>query len=194
MNNDDQQNYKRPRLGNARLGRAVALVAALAVSGLLAAACGGGSSHAGSAPSPGENLAVGLDSFASCMRSHGVPGFHFTRQSDPTSLPANAAVVEVGFHGYYAQFDPDSPAFQAAQKTCEHLLPFSGGLTGTGTGGTHQQFLQALKVVACMRSHGYPDWPDPINNHVMFPANVDTHSAQFQASAKTCGLSVPSGL
>ena len=186
MNNDDQQNYKRSRLRKARRG-AVALAAALAVTGLLAAACGGGASHTGSAPSPGENWAVGLDSFASCMRSHGVPGFYFTRQSSPPSPPPDGVVV--GLRGYYAAFDPNSPAFQAAQRTCEHLLPFSGGLTGGGSGGTHQQFLQALKVVTCMRSHGYPDWPDPINNQVMFPAGVDTHSTQFQAAAKTCSLS-----
>jgi hypothetical protein len=187
VNNDDQQNYKRRRPGNARPGRAVALIAALAVSGLLAAACGGGGSHAGSAPSPGENWAVGLDSFSSCVRSHGVPGFYFTRQSSPPSPPPDGVVV--GIHGYYAQFAPNSPAFLAAQKTCEHLLPFSGGLTGSGTGGTHQQFLQALKVVTCMRSHGYPDWPDPVNGRVMFPGDVDAHSTQLQTAAQTCGLS-----
>lgn len=53
----------------------------------------------------------------------------------------------------------DSPAFLAAQKACTYLLPFGGGLTGSGTGGTHQQFLQALRVVTCMRSHDYPNWP-----------------------------------
>lgn len=191
MDNDDQQSSRPPRPGNARPGRAVALLAAVAVTGLLAAACGEGSSPPASARTSGQNLAVALDSFASCMRSHGNPGFYFTRESSPPSPPPDGVVV--GIHGYYADFDPSSPAFLAAQKACTYLLPFSGGLTGSGTGGTHQQFLQALKVVTCMRSHGYPTWPDPINDHVMFPAGVDTHSTQFQASAKTCGLSgIPS--
>jgi hypothetical protein len=44
-----------------------------------------------------------------------------------------------------------------------------------------------------MRSHGYPDWPDPDPNHLGFriPGSIDTNSTQFQAAAKTCG--VPAG-
>jgi hypothetical protein len=80
--------------------------------------------------------------------------------------------------------------FQAAQTTCNHLWPGSDGFTGSGA-GTHQQLLHALKVVACMHSHGYPNWPDPVGGRVVYPVGVDTHSTQFQAANKTCGLGAP---
>jgi hypothetical protein len=204
VNKDDQANSNtRPRVGGARPWRVVPLAAALAVTALLAAACSGGGSHApasgsngggshapGRGSNPDQNLAVALDSFASCMRSHGLPGFYFTRQSSPPSPPPSDSVV--GFHGYYVAFDPNSPVFQAAQTTCSHLFPSTGGLTGSGA-GTHQQLLHALKVVACMHSYGYPNWPDPVGGRVVYPAGVDTHSAQFQTANKACGLGAPPG-
>jgi hypothetical protein len=191
VNKDDQakSNTNRPRPGVARPWRTAAVAAAMALTALLAAACGGGGSHApGSGSSPGQNLAVALDSFASCMRSHGLPSFYFTHQSQPPSPPVNGDVF--GFHGYYAAFDPSSPAFEAAQTRCKHLLPFTGGLTGSGS-GTHQQLLHALNVVACMHSHGYPNWPDPVGGSVVYPVGIDASSPQFQAAAKTCGLGAP---
>jgi hypothetical protein len=204
MNKDAQANGNTRRgMGGARPWRVAALAAALAVTALLAAACSGGGSRAPgsgsgsndggshtSAPgsNPDQNLAVALDSFASCMRSHGLPSFYFTRQSAPPSAPPNDWVV--GYHEYYVAFDPSSRVFQAAQTTCNHLWPGSDGFTGSGA-GTHQQLLHALKVVACMHSHGYPNWPDPVGGRVVFPVGVDTNSTQFQAAAKTCGLAAP---
>jgi hypothetical protein len=190
VNKDDQANSNtRPRVGGARPWRVAALAAALAVTALLAAACSGGSSHAqGPGSNADQNLAVALDSFASCMRSHGLPSFYFTRQSAPPSAPPTDWVV--GYHGYYVAFDPSSRMFQAAQTTCNHLWPGSDGFTGSGA-GTHQQLLHALKVVACMHSHGYPNWPDPVGGRVVYPVGVDTHSTQFQAANKTCGLGAP---
>jgi hypothetical protein len=55
------------------------VLAILAITALLAAACGGGGSHAsGSGTSSDQSLAVVLDSYASCMRGHGVANFYFT--------------------------------------------------------------------------------------------------------------------
>jgi hypothetical protein len=196
MNSDDQTNSVCPRLDPARSWRRPGVVAALAVTALLAAACGGGGSHApGSASNPDQNFAVAMDSFASCMRGHGDPSFDFTRQTGTPSPPATGAEVVVDIHGYTAEFDPSSPAFEAAQKTCEHLLPFSGGLSGSGTGETHQEFLHALKVVSCMHSHGYPNWPEPSprGGGIEFPVGVDTSTPQFQAADKACGLGAPPG-
>jgi hypothetical protein len=198
MNKDDQTNNNGgPRLGGARQWRTAAVVAALAVIALLAAACGGGGSHApGSGSNPDQDLTVAMDSFASCMRSHGDPSFYFTHQTGTPSPPANGAAAVVDIHGYTAEFDPSSRAFEAAEKTCKHLLPFSGGLTGTGNGETHQQFLQALKIVSCMHSHGYPNWPEPdpkVGDGIEWPVGVDTSSPQFQAADKTCGLGAPPG-
>jgi hypothetical protein len=131
VNKDDQANSNtRPRLGGARPWRVAALAAALAVTALLTAACSGGGPHApasrsgsnggGShAPGPGsnpdQNLAVAMDSFASCMRSHGDPGFYFTRQTGTPSPPASGTGVVVDIHGYTAEVDPSSRAFEEAQ-------------------------------------------------------------------------------
>ena len=83
----------------------------------------------------------------------------------------------MGFHGWFAEADFNAQ-FQTAQKACQHLLPF-GNAQGTET---HQEFLNALKSAACMRSHGYPNWPDPNPNvaGVSVPTGVDTKSTQFR--------------
>jgi len=180
MNKDHQESSNsRPRAGCARPWRAAADAVALVTTVALAAACsGGGSAAPGSGPSSGQNLAVVLDLFASCMRSHGVPGFHFTTESPPSD------VASLGIDGYYAEYDSTS-AFQAAQKACQRLDPL-----GSPPHGTHQQFLKLLWSAECMRSHGYPDWPDPDPNHLGFrvPVTIDTNSTQFRAAAKTCGV------
>jgi hypothetical protein len=53
--------------------------------------------------------------FAQCMRTHGVPNF-----PDPQfqSGPGGGVGVRIGGPG----IDPQSPAFQSAQKTCGKLL------------------------------------------------------------------------
>jgi hypothetical protein len=184
MSRDDHKNSNSVlRLGGAMPWRAAAVACALAATALLAAACGSGGSHAaGSGPSSGQNFAAELDSFASCVRSHGVPGFYFT-----TATPSPPPDGEVfGDHGYNVAFDPSSPAFKAAFQACQHLAPFSLNPPHA----SHQQFLKELKSAECMRSHGYPDWPDPNPAKLGFrvPVSIDTSSTQFQAAAKTCGL------
>src|SRR5262249_20432354 len=51
--------------------------------------------------------------FARCMRSHGVPRF-------PDPKAGGALVL-----GTKAGVDPNTPQFQAAQKTCQKLVPGS---------------------------------------------------------------------
>jgi len=186
---DDQVNDEsNARPGDARTRRTAAVVAALAVAALLVAACGGVSSHpSGSGASSDQNVAVVLDSYASCMRGHGVPNFYFTHLAAPPSAPPPGEFV-LGYHGWFAEADSNAQ-FQSAQKACQHLLPFGNASSSE----THQEFLNALKAAECMRSHGYPDWPDPNPNvgGVWVPTGVDTKSTQFQAAARTCGEPVP---
>jgi hypothetical protein len=49
--------------------------------------------------------------FAQCMRSHGVPKFPDPKAGGMMTLGAKTGV------------DPNTPAFQAAQKTCQKLVP-----------------------------------------------------------------------
>jgi hypothetical protein len=73
--------------------------------------------------------------------------------------------------------------FKTAEKTCKHIAPFSLAKPGRES---HQELLKQLQSAACMRSPGYPNWPDQ-----GIPAGVDTSSPQFQAAAKKCGLPLP---
>ena len=77
--------------GRSRLRRlrAVALASVLAVIGLVAAACGGGSHPAGSGASSPPGLAQALDAYAHCMHGHGLPGLYVTRA--PSSPNPGAA-------------------------------------------------------------------------------------------------------
>jgi hypothetical protein len=132
-------------------------------------------------------MAVVLDSYASCMRGHGVPNFYFTHPAAPPSAAPPGTFV-LGYRGWFAEA-ASGAQFKSALKACQRLLPF-GNAQGSET---HQQFLNAIRSAACMRSHGYPNWPDPNPDvsGVWLPAGVDTKSPQFQAAAKTCGVSVP---
>jgi hypothetical protein len=176
----DDQKYGNSDHGQGRAAplRTAGVAAALAVIALLAAGCGASGPQGGAGP--GQNLAAELDAFATCVRSHGVPGFYFTT-STPSPPPYGAVI---GFHGYNAAYD-STPAFDAAEKACQHLDPM-----GTPARVTHQQFLKALRSAECMRSHGYSEWPDPSPNQRGFrvPVSIDTSSPQFGATAKACGL------
>jgi hypothetical protein len=157
---------------------------------LCVAACGGGSGQSGAT---GTNAKAASDQalkFATCMRGHGVPNF-----PDPSSGGGLRITPGSGVN-------PQSPAFQAAQKTCGKLLP------GGGPGArkpTKAQFVAALAFARCMRRHGLPHFPDPLAS---FPAGsgpvialrgmmfqpgpgLDPRSPAFQQAASHCGLRLP---
>ena len=152
-----------------RLRRAAGL-ATLALTALLAAGCGGSPSAAPS-PAPG-------------MRGHGVLNFYF---SGSRSASDSSTALSIMGH-YVTGVNPHTAQFSAAMKACKHLLPGGGSRPMT-----RQQINQMVNFAACMRAHGYPDYPDPIvrNGGVdqSLPANIDTNSAQFQAAEKTCNTS-----
>ena len=158
-------------------------LAVLATAALLVVACGGGSHPAGSGASPAQGRVQQLDVFAKCMRSHGLPNFYFTPQADNSS----SAGDELSIMGYYVPgINPQMSLFPAAMKACKHLLP------GGGPGPmTQQQINQQVKFAACMRAHGYPEYPDPElqNGHLIeqpLPASIDTSSPQFEAAQQAC--------
>jgi hypothetical protein len=160
----------------ARRGR---VLATLAVSvALVAAGCGGGSSggspNASGSPDYQKEVA-----FAQCMRSHGLPGW-------PDPLPQG------GFSRNGAQ---NSPQFGSAFKACQHLLPPTQAASATQE---HQTMAQALQYAKCMRSHGFPSFPDPSalpGGGVAFAPSdgFDPNSPLAQAADKTCHYGAPAG-
>jgi hypothetical protein len=167
-----------------RLAAVLARAALLAGAALLATACGG-AHPAGSSASPAPGNVQQLDVFAACMRGHGVLNFYFSN-SPHTSNTSN----ELSVMGHYVPgVNPQTAQFGAAMKACKHLLP------GGGPGQmTRQQINQMVKFAACMRAHGFPDYPDPVvqNGRVdeqPLPSSIDTSSAQFEQAEQTCGNS-----
>jgi hypothetical protein len=167
--------------------------------GVVAAGCGGGASGPGVANAPttvatvgssvGGAHATGLVAYASCMRAHGVPGF-----PDPASgggIP-KAAVISA--------FQAVSNAqAQAATSACQNLLPAGGSLSGQAVQTiTAQDRQDYLKAATCMRSHGFPDFPDPTfeNNSVQvnIPSSIDQDTSGFTSAATICTRLIPAGL
>src|ERR1700733_7077255 len=129
-------------------------LASIISCGLLIAACG-------SSSKPGKSASAGYSQgleFARCMRSHGVPNF-----SDPTAVGGGLVNNTGG--------NPQSPAFRAAQRSCQHLIPAGGSSSGHASA---QAMAQALKVSQCMRAHGISGFPDPTASP---PSNLTGYSA-----------------
>jgi hypothetical protein len=121
--------------------------------------------------------------FSQCMRSHGVPNF-----PDPNS---QGALLIQGGPG--SSLDPNSPAFQSAQKACQSKQP-------KPTSAQQTQALQnALKQAQCMRKHGIKDFPDPqssggkISLQIQGGAGSDLNPNDplFQAAQKACMPNAP---
>ena len=147
--------------------RTAAAVLATAVLALLAGACGSSGSSTGSHGSPnagGSTVAASLVRYSACMRSHGVPNY-----PDPDS---SGQLPKPDAH----HLGVSSSQLRASQQTCQHLLPNSGDAINASSvqqcmeaddcpKSLVQQVLDEERSFAqCMRSHGVPNWPDPITD------------------------------
>jgi hypothetical protein len=164
--------------------KAVWPAVAAAAATLLAAGCsGGGSGQLAAGGSPGGVSVQKMDSFAACMRGHGLPDFYLSPDSTPPSQNSNS----IG--GYQFSGNTGTAQFQSAMKACQHII----GQHQPPPGVQEKQLRQLVKAVACMHSHGYPDLPDPSLapgggiEQAPAPASVDTSSPQFLKAAKACG-------
>lgn len=160
----------------------------------------------GSSGSPTKNAAKGYSQalqFSKCMRAHGVSNF-----PDPSGLGGGIQIAA----GPSSGINPLSPAFEAAQTSCRHLLP--GGGPGSGPPSA-QAKAQMLQVSECMRAHGISGFPDPTTRppssptgysavmgrngvFLAIPSSIDTNSPAFKQAAATCkfgprGAPVPKG-
>jgi hypothetical protein len=167
------------------------LSAVLAGVALLAAACSG-SGNGGASSGQGGITVQKIDSFAACMRGHGVANFYLSPRSGTPSPNGQLVLSILGYQ--VTGVNPQTQQFQSGMKACRHVL----GIRPPSQAVEHKQFVQLLKQAACMRSHGYPDWPDPSmgpnGQGIMDPGpppGVDTNSPRLQAAAKACGESLP---
>jgi len=192
-----------PRSARTRLSRAAVVAATLLGIGVLAAACGSGSPSQGVASVGQTTTTTGSSgaqatsaasrensalAYISCMRTHGEPNM-----PEPDFNGGHVSINITGGSGV----DPSSPQFARANKACEHLVPTKGGASGGNTITPADQ-ADYLKAVACMRSHGIPNFPDPSfeDNSVEFNETtpIDTNSPQYKSALATCQKLIPAGL
>ncbi len=151
--NDSIRVMCRPRRASPRVAQRAAALIATAGLAVLVAACGGGSSSTGSG---GGSTAGGSASstnsqtlaFSHCVQSHGVSNF-----PDPDSSgQLDKSKITVQHLGV------SDSRLQAAESSCQHLLPNTGGRTQAQR---QQEWSDARKFSQCMQHHGVPNWPDP---------------------------------
>jgi hypothetical protein len=112
--------------------------------------------------------------FADCMRSHGVPSF-----PDPNSP-----------RQFKDAFASQTPAFRSGASTCQHLLPRGGPRNQTPV-RTQRQLSAILAFARCMRTHGFPNFPDPthggqITHEMLAAAGIDLHQPAVPPTADAC--------
>jgi hypothetical protein len=180
--------------------RVPCVIALLAPIALLAVACTSGSSGtsvarlsagATTASSPSNaaasDVATGSLAFARCMRAHGLPKF-----PDPTSAGVfdKSVLQQMGYSTSQLRAVQDGP--------CKNILPTTAPSAPNSGTITAQQQQDYIDAVACMRSHGFTNFPDPTfsGGHVTLtpPPGVDTSSTQFTHAQHICQQLIPAGL
>jgi hypothetical protein len=178
---------------------------------LAAAACGGGGggsnaavAHVGKSTSTTAAATSGTQAgayglayqkglkYTQCMRKNGVLNFpepnsqgDFLFKEVPGPAPGGSASDAV---------DPNSPAFQSAQKACKELAP------PPPTASQASSFLAgALKLSKCMRANGVPNFPDPTDKNgqvamtIPSGSGINLKSPQFQKAMQACRSFLPPG-
>jgi hypothetical protein len=113
--------------------------------------------------------------FAQCMRSHGVPNF-----PDPTTSPRE----------FKNAFSTQSPAFRAGMGVCGHLLP-RGGRASQNATHSRTQIAAMLAFARCLRSHGFPNFPDPtsggeLTHEMVANAGINLHQPAVLQAGDAC--------
>jgi hypothetical protein len=124
-------------------------------------------------PTPTPNVYQAALAYSQCMRTHGVPDYPDPDSSGHVSITADSG----------SDLNPHSPALQSALQACQSLAAYKGHRTQAD-----KQHL--VEYAACMRSHGVPDFPDPVFSssgaEIDLPQSVDPHSPVFQAADQAC--------
>jgi hypothetical protein len=115
--------------------------------------------------------------YAKCMRTHGISDF-----PDPISGPGGQGGGFQIAAGPGSDLDPNNPRYEAANNTCQPLLP-NGGVTPAPSAA---QLAKEVKLSACIRTHGFPAFPDPNGQGTFVLHNFDMSSTEVQSAFKTC--------
>jgi hypothetical protein len=158
---------------------------------LLVTGCGGGSAAPAVASLGGTTTAAATAAnspagagFPGCMRAHGVASFPDQNDAGPITLGSKNGL------------DPASPQFRSAERACQGLLSSGRLPTPSSPAQQHRMQTQMLKFAACMRSHGFPAFPDPtfangatkitVVGNLPGAGAIDPASPRFQTAQKVC--------
>jgi hypothetical protein len=120
--------------------------------------------------------------FVQCMGSHGVP------------LP-NPKTSPRAFKNEFP--DHPSPAFQSAYTICGHLQP-GGGPPSQSAAPSQARTAALLAFARCVRSHGFPNFPDPnssgqVTHQMLAQAGINLQQPAILQSGDAC-VSVTHGV
>jgi hypothetical protein len=172
---------RRPRL------RRMAALAAMALTVLLATACGGASSPAASATGGPTRQQAAL-TYARCMRAHGVPDFPDPDHNGDFHLSND----QQGHGPKGSGSNSVSSQEMAANQLCHHLLA-----AGPQMNAAQDQHAlgQLVKYAQCMRAHGVPSFPDPhttgggigVPSGIGFDlSGINQNSPHYMSAAQAC--------
>ena len=163
-----------------RLTHLPSLTVLAALTVVLLAACGGSSKPSISGSPSGSSgkafTASAAHEYPACMRDHGVTNFpdpqvngnHLTLQITPSIIA--------------------SPAFKSAQKACAYLLPAGAGqINGLSPAQQKARTEGLLAFAACVRKHGFPNFPDPTSQGQLTLEMISTRRHQPPAAGGATG-------
>lgn len=140
----------------ARLPPKLCLVTAAITGTIAITACGASSNPNSAQTGTGSTVSASLVKFSACMRSNGVSRF-----PDPsTSQGPNSFGVDGYNFNLPSNLNSQSPAYEAANKTCFRLID-SGTSKPRNPAFLTKARQAALANAQCMREHGVPSFPDP---------------------------------
>jgi hypothetical protein len=116
-----------------------------------------------------------IAAFTACMGAHGVAGLANPAASDLKAELAPSA--------------PHSATFRAALPTCSHLLPFGEQPETEAQTQAHKAAFMAF--ARCIRSHGFPRFPDPstsgqITHEMVAGAGINLDQPAVLQAGDTC--------
>src|SRR6516165_9150517 len=133
--------------------RFLAVSVAVTAVALILGACG--ASNSSLATATGSFNMSSRVPFSECMRSHGVPDFPDPGAVEPSGNSAQGSVFGILLP---ATIRLGSPAFRSAFNACRKLV--DGGHSPPKVSDAQKRAF--LRFAQCMRTHGVPDYPDPV--------------------------------
>lgn len=172
--------------------RSILPVIGAAAAATAITACGSGSprttttSTAGPTQAQIQRFQTNATKFTDCMRNHGIANF---------PDPPNANDPNSG-HTWKNAFSNSSPGFVSAETTCQHFMP-NMAKHNQSSASSPAERTAMLAFARCVRSHGFPSFPDPtsagITHQMIAAAGINLHQPAVLQAADAC-VSVTHGL